>query len=69
MCLLDGVEVPCGNGTTGEYTTPDLSDGRHSFSVSSVDPLGNKGRPVTAEWETGEQLCVTQLSFCVLQQS
>ena len=54
VCLLDGVEVSCGKGTTGDYTTPDLSDGKHSFSVSSVDPLGNKGRPVTVEWETGE---------------
>ena len=54
VCLLDGVEVSCCKGTTGDYTTPDLSDGKHSFSVSSVDPLGNKGRPVTVEWETGE---------------
>ena len=54
VCLLEGVGVSCSNGTTGDYTTPDLSDGKHSFSVSSVDPLGNKGRPVTVEWETGE---------------
>ena len=31
VCLLDGVEVSCGKGTTGDYTTPDLSDGKHSL--------------------------------------
>lgn len=53
-CALDGVEVSCGNGTTGQFITPDLSDGEHTFSVNSVDPLGNKGVPVTARWQTGK---------------
>lgn len=53
-CVLDGVEVPCGDGTSGQYTTPELPDGKHSFSVSSVDSLGNKGRPLNVNWETGK---------------
>ena len=54
VCLLDDVKTACGDGSTGDYTTPDLTDGKHSFTVSSVDPLGNEGRPVTVEWNTGE---------------
>jgi hypothetical protein len=52
-CLLDGIKVACGSGTTGAYTTPDLNDDNHWFSVNSVDPLGNKGTPERVDWKTG----------------
>ncbi|XP_028410633.1 uncharacterized protein LOC114533322 [Dendronephthya gigantea] len=51
-CTLDDVEVPCGDGTEGDYTTPDLNDGEHTFTVESVDKVGNKGDPVSVRWNT-----------------
>ena len=36
---MDGQIVNCGTGTrtNGQYTTPNLPDGKHTFSVNGVD--------------------------------
>ena len=54
-CRLDGQVVDCGSGTTGTYTTPDLRDGQHTFSVNAVDDVGNKGIPKVVTWTTGKR--------------
>ena len=42
VCAVDGgAYVDCGGGTTGSITTPALSDGAHSVTVSGVDLGGN----------------------------
>ena len=53
-CMLDGIQVSCGRGVIGDYTTPELGDGKHWFTVTSVDRLGNKGKPVKVEWDVGK---------------
>lgn len=53
-CTLNGRAVDCGQGTNGQFTTPTLPDGQHTFQVNAVDNLGNKGTPQTVRWTTGE---------------
>ena len=53
-CTLDGERVPCGSGFSGVYTTPNLPDGVHTFSVHAVDKVGNKGTPKVINWSTGK---------------
>lgn len=66
-CTLDGQKVDCGTGTSGVYTTPNMPDGRHTFSVNAVDPLGNKGTPKVIEWNTGKKYWerYVRLAFCI----
>ncbi len=45
--------MDCGSGTTGEYTTPILPQGKNTFEVTAVDHVGNKGIPKVVEWTTG----------------
>ena len=52
-CKLDGRPVDCGSGFQGKYTTPELPDGNHMFSLNTVDSVGNKGTPVVIKWNTG----------------
>ncbi|CAB3983302.1 Hypothetical predicted protein [Paramuricea clavata] len=53
QCTLDGQSVNCGGGTSGIYTTPNLPDGKHTFTVKAVDGLGNTGTPKVVSWSTG----------------
>ena len=46
--------MECGRGRTGDYTTPRLPDGKHTFSVNAVDNVGNKGTPEVVNWATGK---------------
>lgn len=39
-CRLDGTLVPC-SATTRSYTSPELADGPHTFSVAASDAVGN----------------------------
>ena len=52
-CRLNGEIVECGSGTSGEYTSNNLPDGRHTFELNAVDNVGNKGRPKVFNWITG----------------
>jgi hypothetical protein len=52
-CTLDGLRVNCGRGTDGEYITPNLPNGDHTFTVIPTDYLRNKGRPQVVTWSTG----------------
>ena len=52
-CTLNGRKFNCGRGTDGEYTTPNLPDGNHTFTVIPVDDLRNRGRPQVVTWSTG----------------
>ena len=52
-CTIDGQAVDCGDGRLGRYTTSNLPDGEHTFSVSAVDEVGNKGTPKVVKWTTG----------------
>jgi hypothetical protein len=52
-CKINGRVVDCGSGNTGDYTTPNLPDGKHTFEVNAVDGLGNTGTPKVVEWTTG----------------
>ena len=53
-CTLDGVTTDCGKGRTGEFTSSNLPDGRHTFEVYGVDDLGNQGTPQTVSWSKGK---------------
>ena len=52
-CKLDGKPVNCGRGSRGTYSTPELPDGKHTFSLNTVDNVGNKGKPEVVNWEIG----------------
>ena len=52
-CRLNGQLVSCGGGTNGQYTTPNLPDGKYTFEINSVDNLGNKGTRKVVKWTTG----------------
>ena len=52
-CKLDGKPVNCGRGSHGKYSTPELPDGKHTFSLKTVDNVGNKGTPEVVNWEIG----------------
>ena len=52
-CKIDGKPFDCGSGSQGSYTTPELPDGKHTFSLNTVDNVGNKGTPQVVNWETG----------------
>ena len=52
-CKLNGRVVECGEGTDGDYTTPDLPDGRHTFELNAVDKVGNRGSPQFLRWTKG----------------
>ena len=61
-CTLNGLNVNCGRGTRGVYTTPNLPDGDHTFTVNAVDDLGNKGTPKVISWSTGKGYFVLTLA-------
>ena len=44
-CILDGVQSPCDQGTSGDMTFS-VSKGPHTFSVRGTDNYGNVG-----EWK------------------
>ena len=56
-CKLDGKVVPCNpvgrSRQRGSFQTPNLPDGKHSFSISAVDDHGNKGEPKVVNWDLG----------------
>lgn len=48
--------MDCGRGTDGDYTTPNLPDGKYRFEVTAVDNLGNKGTPEVVSWSKGRYI-------------
>lgn len=53
-CKLNGFVVSCGElGTEGSYTTPNLEDKVHTFEVTAIDDVENRGKPTFVTWRTG----------------
>ncbi len=48
----------CGSGIDGEWTTPILNDGDHSFSLTAIDPIGNRAPTMRILWTVGEYIFV-----------
>ena len=46
--------VNCGSGTTGDWTTPPLSDGKHTFYLTAKDEVGNNAPRLSHSWNIGE---------------
>ena len=55
-CYVDDPknQVPCGYGKTGEWRTPRVPDGEHTFFLTAVDTLGNKGPTLSRKWFVGK---------------
>ena len=62
-CKMNGVITNCGSGRTGEFTSPNLPDGRHTFEVYAVDDLGNRGTEQVVSWSTGKRWLKTKKSI------
>jgi hypothetical protein len=50
-CRFDG-GAPFACTVPQSWSTPTLSDGPHSFSVTSTDPAGNDSTPTVLSWDT-----------------
>lgn len=55
-CYIDSDtnSVPCGNSKKGSWTSNELDDGPHRFTVLGTDPHGNQGPPIQHTWDIGK---------------
>lgn len=56
-CAIDLAEsgTKCGSGVRGNWNSPQLSDGTHTFYIFATDRNGNQANPVEYKWEIGKQ--------------
>ena len=56
LCAVDDEKSAgnCGYGRYGQYVTPLLPDGEHTFYLIPEDFYGNKGPVVKHVWRTGK---------------
>ena len=54
-CAVDDVTRPvlCGYGKEGQWTTPTMPDGEHTFFLIPEDKLGNKAPSLSRKWSIG----------------
>jgi hypothetical protein len=55
-CAVDNTDafVDCGSGTTGDWTTPTLTNGAHTFYLTAKDEVGNNAPRLSHSWTIGE---------------
>lgn len=55
-CAVDDTSsfTDCGSGTTGDWTTPSLSNGKHTFYVIAKDEVGNTAPTLKHTWTIGK---------------
>ena len=55
LCSIDNSPATdCDFGIDGEWTTPRLNDGIHTFSLTAKDLVNNIAPTLTTSWTTGE---------------
>ena len=57
-CFVDSEtnSIPCGSGRRGSWTSPELSDGVHTFKVFGTDENGNVGETIQHTWKIGKMM-------------
>lgn len=56
QCAVDETKntVSCGYGKEGQWETPLLPDGEHTFYLTPRDQFGNSGPTVSRKWSVGK---------------
>lgn len=56
-CAVDDPNkfVDCGSGLTSDWTTPPLTNGRHTFYLIAKDEVGNTAPRISHSWAIGKQ--------------
>ena len=57
-CAVDDTSTftNCGSGRTGDWTTPSLSNGEHTFYLIAKDEVGNEAPRLSHSWRIGEYI-------------